>query len=154
MHATRPKTGPLKRGLPKPAIAIAAILMLAACASGNPGRAEAARQSLVRLSRADLLTRAGGPDKTGTADSSDYLGYASRSPRPLGSGVSIGPAGFSGNLGGGIGRPLSRPETEFCKASFTLRDNREERVDDRPSREGGPSLDQCSHAATNCADAG
>ena len=94
---------------------------------------------------------AGVPDKTGAADDADYFGYVSRSPRPKGSGLSIGLGGFSGNFGGGVGVPLSRPETETCEATFTLRNDRVERVDYRGGRDNAAPLDQCWRIVAQCA---
>ena len=133
----------------------AAAAMLSGCASGDGERALAARQSLVGMPKDMLLACTGVPDKTSGSEGREYLGYVSQSPRPTGTGVSIGLGGFSGNFGGGIGVPLSRPSIETCEATFVLDGGRVTQVSYRGGGGGSEApLDQCWRIVANCADGG
>ncbi len=97
---------------------------LTACASAASERAQLARQQLIGMPKAQLLSCAGVPDRSRQEANIEYFTYENEQVYGYG-GSSVGVFGGSGHFGTGVSVPLStRLQSEYCEATFTLVDGR------------------------------
>ena len=98
---------------------------LSACASAASERALLAREALIGMPKAQLLSCAGVPDRSRTEASAEYFTYENEQVYGYGGGTTVGVFGGSGHVGTGLSVPLStRLQSEYCEATFTLIDGR------------------------------
>lgn len=136
------------------AVSITLIPLLAACANPRADQALAAQRTLVGMSKQDLLSCAGVPDRSATINNIDYFTYSSRRTVAY----STGPAfwgsryGYPG-WGYGFGFPYYDAydlRTYDCDATFTLRNGLVERVVYGGDVDGASRLGQCYAIVENC----
>ncbi|MBP2301041.1 hypothetical protein [Azospirillum picis] len=129
-------------------------VILAGCATGQDADvARRAQTELVGLSKADLLSCAGVPDRQASASGREYYTYVARSSGAYspGSSIGIGAGSFgSGSgvgLGLGFGVPIGGGSSYGCEATMVIGPNgRVEQV----SYPNGAYLPSCSPIVTNC----
>lgn len=132
---------------------LAALAVLAACASGGPEieLAQRAQTALVGLPKARLLSCAGVPSRQAVADGTEYLTYSAL-PDYVGDGpvgtLGLGEATGEGvGLGLGIGVPaFSSRGTQGCDATFVLRGGVVQQV----SYPVGANVEDCGAIVANC----
>lgn len=106
-----------------------AALVLAACASPRSEVAEQARETLVGMPKAQLLSCAGVPHRSLIEGEVEFLTYQSGSLRATASaaprssiGVGVGSWGSGVGYSLGWGVPLEQVESRSCEATFRVRD--------------------------------
>ena len=121
---------------------------LAACTSAASERALLARQELVGMPKAQLLSCAGVPDRSRQEANVDYFTYENERIFGYG-GSTVGVFGGSGHIGTGVNVPLStRLQSEYCEATFTLVDGRVAELVYNSSR--GGRYAECARIVETC----
>ncbi|MGQ9367481.1 hypothetical protein [Azospirillum sp. ST 5-10] len=136
------------------AMALAPMLLLAACATGADDAAlvRRAQTAMVGMPKAQLLSCAGVPARQATADGAEFYTYVSRGAYGYGGpSTSLGVAGGSGGVGLGIGLgfPLFGSGTrtyEGCEATVVLGGDIVRRVTFPP----GADPSACAPIVQNC----
>ena len=106
------------------AIGLALTAALCACASAASERALLARQALIGMPKAQLLSCAGVPDRSREEATAEYFTYENERIYG-GSGATVGVFGGTGHVGTGLSVPLATQlQSEYCEATFTLVDGR------------------------------
>ena len=134
-----------------------AVAVLTGCASSLGEQATQARTSLIGLSKPDLLSCAGVPQRSVVVNGTEYLTYVSQSldTRPGTVGVGVGWGVHSRHrvgTGFGFGYPLVAgfAETRTCEATFTVDNGRVSGVNyvgDGAARQGNR---QCYFIVESC----
>jgi hypothetical protein len=130
----------------------AAGCLLAGCANPQAEQAARAQTSLIGMPRQMLLSCAGVPDRSASADGTDFHTYVSRSASAGYGGpttsIGIG-GGSSSGVGGGIGFgiPLGGgTAAPPCEATFTVQNG----VVTRLTYSDGPGSAACYPVVRNC----
>ena len=121
---------------------------LAACTSAASERALLARQELVGMPKAQLLSCAGVPDRSREDAGIEYFTYENEQVYGYG-GSTVGVFGGSGHFGTGVSVPLStRLQSEYCEATFTLVNGRVAELVYNSSR--GGRFAECARIVETC----
>ena len=122
-------------------IVIVSIFSLSGCAYNRVKTAQAAKTGLVGISKGELLSCAGVPDKAMKSDGIEFLSYRSG-----------GEASFSANTFYGYNTTtLVNSSYRFCDITITLRDDKVQSV--KYSGKTGGLLtqgEQCAYVLQNC----
>ena len=122
---------------------------LAACTSAASERALLARQELVGMPKAQLLSCAGVPDRSREDAGVEYFTYENEQVYGYGGGPTVGVFGGSGHFGTGVSVPLStRLQSDYCEATFTLVDGRVAELVYNSSR--GGRFAECARIVETC----
>lgn len=123
-------------------IASLAFTFISACTVQRAQVAQQAKTSLIGMSKAELLSCAGAPVRSESADNIEVLTYT-------GGGDSTGFLGGGGTNGGGGGAVSL--EHRYCEVSFILTNGRVSRIN-YAGRTGGllTKGEQCAFVVENC----
>lgn len=130
------------------AIGLALVAATVGCASAASERAMLARQELIGMPTAQLLSCAGVPDRSRRDANVEYFTYENEQVYGYG-GSTVGVFGGSGHFGTGVSVPLStRLQSEYCEATFTLVDGRVVELVYNSSR--GGRFAECARIVETC----
>ena len=121
---------------------------LAGCASAESERAMLAREALIGMPKAQLLSCAGVPNRTRQDANVEFFTYENE-PFDRFGGTTVGVYGGTGHAGAGLNVPLtSRLQSDFCEATFTLVDGRVAQLVYSSSR--GGRFAECARIVESC----